>query len=168
MKKGTRNNIILWSTISFVILFFAWIIKPDRDEQNRITGLKSNTILPAETTTTIKPIESTTETPRQKLTTKAISNLSDKNIIYCARYAITQFLKSPGSASFPVWPDNSYGIKAIENNTYLASGKVTSQNAFGVKLQNFWIIKLEFTGINLETVRATYVKIGDDVLLDVQ
>lgn len=44
MKKGTRNNIILWSTISFVILLFALpvlcMIMPDRDEQNRVARLK--------------------------------------------------------------------------------------------------------------------------------
>jgi len=47
MKKGTRNNIVLWSTISFVILFFAlsvlWTIMSDRDEQNRVTMLKDIT-----------------------------------------------------------------------------------------------------------------------------
>jgi len=127
-------------------------------------GCKKKTSAPEIPSIAIKPIETTTETPHQKPIAKATDNLSDKSIVYSARYAIRQCLSS---ASFPVWPDDSYGLTTLENNTYLVSGKVTAKNAFGVKLQKTWIIKLKFSGSNLETVRATYIKIGNEVLLDV-
>lgn len=199
MKKGTRNNIILWSIISFVVLFpVLWMIiekqnrvaklteskqKWSSNEERRAARLKweqeqvaKGQFLPDQYTSKIKSDNAMAKAEVQakakahaKATaeTQATNKLSHKNIVYSARYAVRHYLLSPSYDSFPVWPDNSYGVTTLENNTYLVSGKVTAKNAFGVKLQNTWITKLKFSGSNLETVRATYVKIGDKVLLDV-
>lgn len=57
MKKGTRNNIILWSTILFVVLLFALsMFMSDETPSTEIPPIA------------IKPIETTTKTPRQKPT----------------------------------------------------------------------------------------------------
>lgn len=92
------------------------------------------------------------------------AGLSDRDIIYSARHAVKRFLKVPSSAEFPPWPDGSYGVIDLENNTYVVTGQVTAKNAFGVDLQSDWQARIKFSGPRLETVNVSEVKLDEKIV----
>ncbi|MBW8035692.1 MAG: hypothetical protein FVQ79_08705 [Planctomycetes bacterium] len=93
-------------------------------------------------------------------------SLPHEAIIYAGRNAVRHCLKPAGSVKFPAWPDDSYGIVYLEDETYLVTGEVTAKNAFGVDVLDTWSAQITFSGRDLETVRAIHIKVGDEVLID--
>lgn len=94
----------------------------------------------------------------------AMAVLSDKDVVYSARYAVRKCLQVKDSAGFPSWPDASYRVIDLGNDAYIASGRVTAKNAFGVKIREIWKVRLRFTGRELETVNVSTVAIGGEII----
>ena len=101
---------------------------------------------------------------RRRRTAAAKVELSEKDIVYSARYAVKRFLRSPGSAVFPIIPDDTYRVISIGSDTYVASGEVTAKNAFGVAVRESWQVRLRFTGRDLETVNVGEVTLGGEII----
>ena len=92
----------------------------------------------------------------ENLQGKAISPaISEMDVIYSARYALKRYLRTPGSARFPSWPDRSYRVIGLGNDAYVASGEVTAKNAFGVNVRNRWYVRLRFTGRDLNIINIS-------------
>ena len=102
--------------------------------------------------------------PARRRVIPAMADLSEKDVIYSARYAVKRFLRSPGSAVFPIFPDDTYRVISIGSDTYVASGEVTAKNAFGVAVRESWQVRLRFTGRDLETVNVGEVTLGGEII----
>ena len=159
MKERVFLSGLVTGALCLVIGFAAGalLLRPDAEETKATSDVKeTKAVQPQTTANNNRPVA-----PAHKS-----SELTHRDIIYSARYAVTQCLKSPRSASFPIWSDGSYSVTKLENNAYMVSGIVMAKNSFGVELQNNWNAKVQFSGPNLESVRATYIKVGNEVLLN--
>ena len=60
-----------------------------------------------------------------------------------ARYFVTQYLKSPATADFPLMDFQS---RPLGNNRYQVTSYVDAENAFGAKIRSNWAATMRYKG----------------------
>lgn len=85
--------------------------------------------------------------------------------IYVARTAVKRFLKAPSTAKFPTADDSSYSVRQ-RGIAWIVDGIVEAKNPLGVPLVSRWRVMIA-ADTESEKTAAVYVKIGNDILLNV-
>lgn len=103
----------------------------------------------------------TSTTPEEQAADEQESNNITASVL--AEEVIKDYLVSPSSADFPFYTNYSITHTGLR---YKVEGYVDSDNAFGASLRNDFIVILEFVDGEMESYRAIYVQLGDEVYLD--
>ena len=70
-------------------------------------------------------------------------DISNNQVYVMAQSIVTERLKSPASADYPLYPEQ---ISKRDDGVYVIMSYVDAQNAFGANLRKHWVCQLKYKG----------------------